>query len=712
MSVTRVHFRERQRLTQADFWAEQEYRLGLGGRHHLGPHDWGVVRGLQVIAEGGGRFALTSGVAIDGYGREIVVPGRVVLPIKDPDGCWSVLLSYCEDPEQIPPRRSCQDEPAPRITPRADWRPLENFVTPAAAPFDLDRASAAGRIAGARPWPVIVALVGKGCPEQEGEDRKEKEKEKENEKAKKKDPPLVRYGETRYVRHRAALIRSPTGRALLQLGLAGRTDVYHFLVSTGDAPAALARRVGIDRDRMTHVWRPLIISGAKAVAQVLLAENLMLEVSTSQVSGPFNRLYGQVKIDRANYELSALFKSVGGFPGGAQPAIEGKLPLLKTRPLYETLLSGTTQPVAFTLINTVKGTPVSAIRPVRRTAAALRQRQQQQLAREQQEQLLKQEQQQKQGQQEQQQQPPPPDDNEAPPPPPPEQVPIEFKPTGGQLVMRGLDRTVETPQTACGDLERYRQGGAEPGTPVVQFRPAVQIEADPLAREIHAVVTSKPTDPVAETELRVVGGAQDESDASTRVSVGGRLPNPPGYVSLLRMDGRGRIEIPRPEAFLNALPLPSDPYPLVKVDDGGTVYLPPIGKKDPLLPDLLAMAFMAGMRQGGRIAPAEDVELKTNKVPASVVRGTTLTHSFTATWGADVQVKRCVELIIGTAGTGDMAFRSLTGITTEDDEFTVDVPAFTHSANKVEIQIQVLVSKNNVSSVAVCRSPSIEVVNP
>ena len=69
MAVALVHYRERQRLLTADFVTEQDYRLGLAGRHHLGPHRWGVVRGLALVRDVDG-WILEPGLAIDGYGRE------------------------------------------------------------------------------------------------------------------------------------------------------------------------------------------------------------------------------------------------------------------------------------------------------------------------------------------------------------------------------------------------------------------------------------------------------------------------------------------------------------------------------------------------------------------------------------------------------------------------------------------------------------------
>src|SRR5438045_4000707 len=120
MSATRVYYREQQRLVTADLRQEQDYRLGVAGRHHLAHHQWGVVRGLRILRSRVG-FTLTPGVAIDGYGREILVGDAVALGAPDLDACHALILYYCELDAQLWPDRTCEDRPAPRIAQRFAW---------------------------------------------------------------------------------------------------------------------------------------------------------------------------------------------------------------------------------------------------------------------------------------------------------------------------------------------------------------------------------------------------------------------------------------------------------------------------------------------------------------------------------------------------------------------------------------------------------------
>lgn len=76
----RPNYFQRQLLGAADFIAEQAYHRGWRRRHNLGPHLWGVVTGLELLEiprEGDAEFRdiiLMPGLAVDLYGREILVP--------------------------------------------------------------------------------------------------------------------------------------------------------------------------------------------------------------------------------------------------------------------------------------------------------------------------------------------------------------------------------------------------------------------------------------------------------------------------------------------------------------------------------------------------------------------------------------------------------------------------------------------------------------
>ena len=76
-SPTEVNFHPGQYLTARLFQAEQAYHVTRREQHNLSGHDWGVADGLQ-LSDG----YVEAGYAIDGYGRELVLPARTQLPLS------------------------------------------------------------------------------------------------------------------------------------------------------------------------------------------------------------------------------------------------------------------------------------------------------------------------------------------------------------------------------------------------------------------------------------------------------------------------------------------------------------------------------------------------------------------------------------------------------------------------------------------------------
>jgi hypothetical protein len=86
--IARPAYREGQFLTAADFVAEQAYHRGALGRHEVGEHTWGLVVGLELVEvpdAGGSGFVdvfLTPGMAVDGYGRQLVCFERTPVDVN------------------------------------------------------------------------------------------------------------------------------------------------------------------------------------------------------------------------------------------------------------------------------------------------------------------------------------------------------------------------------------------------------------------------------------------------------------------------------------------------------------------------------------------------------------------------------------------------------------------------------------------------------
>lgn len=97
----RPAFFEGQVLAAADLAATVGYSRGVAARHERYLHDWGIAEGLAFVTENrtdpdtGARYvevSVSPGLAIDGTGREIVVPAPVLLSeaeflqVNDGDG--------------------------------------------------------------------------------------------------------------------------------------------------------------------------------------------------------------------------------------------------------------------------------------------------------------------------------------------------------------------------------------------------------------------------------------------------------------------------------------------------------------------------------------------------------------------------------------------------------------------------------------------------
>lgn len=97
-SNARVHFFAGQFLRARDFVDDQAYFLARARRHNIALHPWGIVSGLALIVDDDGELWAEPGVAIDGYGRDLVLTERYKLPKSEFDAqaadAFSVWMRY------------------------------------------------------------------------------------------------------------------------------------------------------------------------------------------------------------------------------------------------------------------------------------------------------------------------------------------------------------------------------------------------------------------------------------------------------------------------------------------------------------------------------------------------------------------------------------------------------------------------------------------
>lgn len=77
-TFSRVNYFDKQFLRVNEFTDEQLYQLALRRRHNVTLHSWGIVSGLDLGQENGG-LVVYPGLAIDGYGREVLLAGKQAL---------------------------------------------------------------------------------------------------------------------------------------------------------------------------------------------------------------------------------------------------------------------------------------------------------------------------------------------------------------------------------------------------------------------------------------------------------------------------------------------------------------------------------------------------------------------------------------------------------------------------------------------------------
>ena len=99
--VARPHYFERQFLRTQDFVVEQAYQLTMQRRHTIAEHIWGIVRGLEVTIDADGDLSVLPGMAVDGYGRVVLLAQQQSIPkgvFDDKGDTLEVWVVYRQTP--------------------------------------------------------------------------------------------------------------------------------------------------------------------------------------------------------------------------------------------------------------------------------------------------------------------------------------------------------------------------------------------------------------------------------------------------------------------------------------------------------------------------------------------------------------------------------------------------------------------------------------
>jgi hypothetical protein len=169
-SMKRVQYQDHQILQLQDFTDEQDYHVAMRRRHNLSGHAWGITSGLSVTQDSDSLF-VQPGLAVDGYGRELVLATRVQVSIElrtDGQFTYDLYLCYREksaDPAQVAfdaaqrdtrwteqPDTYVQKVDQPSVAPNPDHPPM---VPDCDWSFDATRPPPPAD----KPWPVFLARI-------------------------------------------------------------------------------------------------------------------------------------------------------------------------------------------------------------------------------------------------------------------------------------------------------------------------------------------------------------------------------------------------------------------------------------------------------------------------------------------------------------------------------------------------------------------------
>ena len=95
----RLRYFNGQFLDVNDFTDEQAYHLNRRRLHNQHLHTSGIIEGLEVEKEDSKKIRVKAGMALDSWGREIILNDDIIKDIKDitpSDGLICVWIEYCE----------------------------------------------------------------------------------------------------------------------------------------------------------------------------------------------------------------------------------------------------------------------------------------------------------------------------------------------------------------------------------------------------------------------------------------------------------------------------------------------------------------------------------------------------------------------------------------------------------------------------------------
>lgn len=287
MRIQRVRYREGQRLRAADLNDEQAYRLAWRRGHHISHHGWGIVTGL-ALAVARNRVRIQPGFAVDGYGRELVVPEALAIPPSafDKLGTESlrVWLVYHRKPKTPAGRGRWQCGPGQH----SRWHEEARVCLTVAGDTDIDPRLPPGipdadlepdphqALTGepAKRWPVYLGQV-----------------------MRQGDGYRLDLANRPYATLVGEVVVAPSGRAQMQVGAEEAGDRKRFVVSLPDEEGRFAEHLAIDREGDATIRGDTTVDDGNLV--IAEAEARQVPLVASDLARLCGRQQGQMAEDQS-----------------------------------------------------------------------------------------------------------------------------------------------------------------------------------------------------------------------------------------------------------------------------------------------------------------------------------------------------------------------------------------------------------------------------
>lgn len=267
MAPTRVSYRERQILRWGDLATDQAYHTTSRWRHNRMHHGWGIVAGLN-LDDTDQVLTISPGMAVDGYGRELILPAACTPEWPTGALLVDVWLHYATEPVTTL-RRGRHEHAAHcdrwretalvQLTPAVAESTIDPYRPPGVSSAELNAAPHADAPVGSsQHWPVYLGRVSRAKGSYRICDVPRPYVTLVGEVI---ETPPARPPQSAQLDDADPEATPIDERVRVQIGAELPADRRRFSIATAGDDGKLHERLSISRDWQTTIAGPLRISG-------------------------------------------------------------------------------------------------------------------------------------------------------------------------------------------------------------------------------------------------------------------------------------------------------------------------------------------------------------------------------------------------------------------------------------------------------------------